>query len=106
MNRSQLILIKSMEEAAEYIQAASKVLHFGPLDRHPDNVLNNQDHMSFEFVDFLAVAGMAAEEGLLSPFVSQMISSINSPEINMLISKKRKKVEHYLNVSVANGVLK
>lgn len=52
---------KLQEEAAEVIQAVSKINRFGPDNRHPDRQTTNKQELVGEIEDFLAI--LAALEG-------------------------------------------
>lgn len=52
---------KLQEEAAEVIQAVSKINRFGPDNHHPDRTTTNKQELVGELEDFLAI--LAALEG-------------------------------------------
>lgn len=58
------ILVILMEECAEVIQAASKLMRFGKENR-PDNGVSNIDTLSAEYGDLCVMAGMAEDAGLI-----------------------------------------
>lgn len=58
------ILIILMEECAEVIQAASKVIRFGKENR-PDNGLSNVYTLSAEYGDLQVLALMVEDAGLI-----------------------------------------
>lgn len=46
---------KLQEEAAEVIQAVSKIRRFGPNNHHPDRTTTNKQELVGELEDFLAI---------------------------------------------------
>jgi NTP pyrophosphatase (non-canonical NTP hydrolase) len=52
---TQWLLDKLQEEAAEVIQAVSKVRRFGDTNKHPDRNTTNHDDLVSELTDLLAV---------------------------------------------------
>ena len=52
---TQWLLDKLQEEAAEVIQAVSKVRRFGDQNHHPDRSTTNKDELVSELTDLLAV---------------------------------------------------
>lgn len=59
----QYYLDKLQEEAAEIIQAVSKLRRFGPESRHPERNSTNLQELVGELEDFLAlVAALEAEK--------------------------------------------
>ena len=52
---TQWLLDKLQEEAAEVIQAVSKVRRFGDQNKHPDRDTTNHDDLVSELTDLLAV---------------------------------------------------
>jgi NTP pyrophosphatase (non-canonical NTP hydrolase) len=52
---TQWLLDKLQEEAAEVIQAVSKVRRFGDENKHPDRNTTNHDDLVNELTDLLAV---------------------------------------------------
>ena len=53
----QYLTAKLQEEAAEVIQAVSKINRFGPENRHPDRATTNKQELIGEIEDFLAILG-------------------------------------------------
>jgi NTP pyrophosphatase (non-canonical NTP hydrolase) len=51
----QYLTAKLQEEAAEVIQAVSKINRFGPHNRHPDRTTTNLQELVGELEDFLAI---------------------------------------------------
>jgi NTP pyrophosphatase (non-canonical NTP hydrolase) len=54
-NKIQYLICKLQEEAAEVIQAVSKINRFGEAGRHPDRQTNNKQELIQELEDFLAI---------------------------------------------------
>jgi NTP pyrophosphatase (non-canonical NTP hydrolase) len=52
---TQWLLDKLQEEAAEVIQAVSKVRRFGDQNHHPDRNTTNHDELVSELTDLLAI---------------------------------------------------
>jgi NTP pyrophosphatase (non-canonical NTP hydrolase) len=60
---TQLYLDKLQEEAAEIVQAVSKIRRFGPDNSHPDRKTSNLQELVGELEDFLAlVAALEADK--------------------------------------------
>lgn len=57
----QYLLDKLQEEAAEVIQAVSKIRRFGPHNHHPDRTQTNLQELTGELEDFQAIV-LALEE--------------------------------------------
>jgi len=54
-NKTQYLICKLQEEAAEVIQAVSKINRFGPQNSHPDRTTTNLQELVGELEDFLAI---------------------------------------------------
>jgi NTP pyrophosphatase (non-canonical NTP hydrolase) len=54
-NKTQYLVCKLQEEAAEVIQAVSKINRFGPQNSHPDRTTTNLQELVGELEDFLAI---------------------------------------------------
>ena len=54
-NKIQYLICKLQEEAAEVIQAVSKINRFGEQSKHPDRTTNNKQELIQELEDFLAI---------------------------------------------------
>jgi NTP pyrophosphatase (non-canonical NTP hydrolase) len=54
-NKTQYLICKLQEEAAEVIQAVSKINRFGPQNKHPDRTTTNLQELVGELEDFLAI---------------------------------------------------
>lgn len=55
---TQYLICKLQEEAAEVIQAVSKINRFGPDNHHPDRTATNLQELVGEIEDFLAILGV------------------------------------------------
>jgi NTP pyrophosphatase (non-canonical NTP hydrolase) len=53
----EYLTAKLQEEAAEVIQAVSKINRFGPDNSHPDRTSTNKQELIGEVEDFLAILG-------------------------------------------------
>jgi len=62
---------KLQEEAAEVIQAVSKIRRFGPHNHHPDRQTTNLQELVGEVEDFLAILGALEHHGYLDLTLSQ-----------------------------------
>ena len=54
-HKIQYLTAKLQEEAAEVIQAVSKINRFGPQNSHPDRTTTNLQELVGELEDFLAI---------------------------------------------------
>jgi NTP pyrophosphatase (non-canonical NTP hydrolase) len=54
-DKIQYLTAKLQEEAAEVIQAVSKINRFGPQNSHPDRQTTNLEELVGELEDFLAI---------------------------------------------------
>jgi len=54
-NKIQYLICKLQEEAAEVIQAVSKINRFGEQNHHPDRTATNKQELVQELEDFLAI---------------------------------------------------
>ena len=54
-NKTQYLICKLQEEAAEVIQAVSKINRFGEQNSHPDRQTTNKQELIQELEDFLAI---------------------------------------------------
>lgn len=64
-NPTQYLICKLQEEAAEVIQAVSKINRFGEQNRHPDRTTTNKQELVGELEDFLAILGVLEQMGWL-----------------------------------------
>lgn len=89
MTREQYILTKVAEEAVELAQRALKAVHFGLSEVQPGQASSNTVRLQEEFYDLCGVLDMV---GLYDVDEAAM-------------DNKRKKVEHYMNLSRSLGTL-
>ena len=54
-DKTQYLICKLQEEAAEVIQAVSKINRFGETNKHPDRSTTNKQELVGELEDFLAI---------------------------------------------------
>ena len=62
---TQYLICKLQEEAAEVIQAVSKINRFGESGKHPDRTTTNKQELVGELEDFLAILGVLEQTGWL-----------------------------------------
>lgn len=62
---TQYLICKLQEEAAEVIQAVSKINRFGETGRHPDRQTTNKQELIAELEDFLAILAVLEQNGWL-----------------------------------------
>lgn len=62
---TQYLICKLQEEAAEVIQAVSKINRFGEGGKHPDRTTTNKQELVQELEDFLAILGVLEQLGWL-----------------------------------------
>lgn len=60
-NKTQYLICKLQEEAAEVIQAVSKINRFGEQSNHPNRTTNNKQELIGELEDFLAILAVLEE---------------------------------------------
>jgi NTP pyrophosphatase (non-canonical NTP hydrolase) len=64
-NKTQYLICKLQEEAAEVIQAVSKINRFGEQSNHPDRTTTNKQELVQELEDFLAILAVLEQMGWL-----------------------------------------
>jgi NTP pyrophosphatase (non-canonical NTP hydrolase) len=69
--KTQYLTSKLQEEAAEVIQAVSKINRFGEANHHPDRTTNNKQELIGELEDFLAILVVLEELNWLDLTLSQ-----------------------------------
>lgn len=76
----QYLLDKLQEEAAEVIQAVSKMRRFGPHNHHPDRTTTNLEELVGELEDFQAIVLALFEINSLDPkpSLTQTIKKYNA----------------------------
>jgi NTP pyrophosphatase (non-canonical NTP hydrolase) len=62
---------KLQEEAAEVIQAVSKIHRFGDNSHHPDRTTTNKQELIGELEDFLAIVAALEHKGYINLQTSQ-----------------------------------
>lgn len=59
---TQYLICKLQEEAAEVIQAVSKINRFGEQGKHPDRTTTNKQELIGELEDFLAILAVLEQQ--------------------------------------------
>lgn len=59
---TQYLICKLQEEAAEVIQAVSKINRFGETNKHPDRTTTNKQELIQELEDFLAILAVLEQQ--------------------------------------------
>jgi NTP pyrophosphatase (non-canonical NTP hydrolase) len=67
----QYLTAKLQEEAAEVIQAVSKINRFGETSNHPDRTTTNKQELIAELEDFLAILAVLEQMEWLDLTLSQ-----------------------------------
>ena len=83
-NKTQYLICKLQEEAAEVIQAVSKINRFGEQNKHPDRQTNNKQELIAELEDFLAILAVLEEMRWIDLTLSS--NNIKSKAIQLLKS--------------------
>lgn len=94
MNKTQYLLVKIAEEAAEVGQMALKTAHFGVHEKEHISGLSNVERLRRELTDLIAVVEMLQDNTNFNFVV---------PTEEKLA--KRNKVEHYLKYSQSQGLV-
>jgi hypothetical protein len=81
-NKTQYLICKLQEEAAEVIQAVSKINRFGEQNRHPDRTTTNKQELVGELEDFLAILGVLEQTGWLDLTLSK--SNIQNKALQLM----------------------
>lgn len=68
---TQYLICKLQEEAAEVIQAVSKINRFGEQGKHPDRTQTNKEELIGELEDFLAILAVLEQTGWIDLTPSQ-----------------------------------
>jgi NTP pyrophosphatase (non-canonical NTP hydrolase) len=92
MNRTEHLLTCLAEECAEVSQRVSKALRFGLHEVQPGQADNNAERIAAELVDLCAVAEILVGEGII-------------PDRPVSSRAKREKIEKFMEISRAQGVL-
>jgi NTP pyrophosphatase (non-canonical NTP hydrolase) len=83
-NQTQYLICKLQEEAAEVIQAVSKINRFGEQNRHPDRATTNKQELVQELEDFLAILAVLEQTQWIDLTLSQ--SNIYDKAIGLMKS--------------------
>ena len=94
MNRKEHLLTILAEECMEIGKECTKALRFGIEDHHPTQTGTNDQKISDEYNDLLAVIAMLNDEGFLHVTIDKD-----------KIEKKKERVEKYLLYSKEHGTL-
>ncbi len=91
--RQEIVLVMLLEEAAEVIKCASKVLRFGYDDYHPDdqNKRSNRTLLGEELTDFAVMYSLLIESGDAEP-----------ANIHTFLTVEDKK-QHYIEWHLSGG---
>ena len=81
---TQSLISKLQEEAAEVIQAVSKINRFGETNKHPDRTTTNKEELVQELEDFLAILAVLEQQEYFDLTLSQ--SNIKHKALNLLKS--------------------
>lgn len=95
MNRTQYLLIKLAEEAAEVAQIALKSSQFGLTEKNPDMLETNAERIYAELDDLAAIVAMLRGENSDFNYVPNAVRQ----------ELKRGKVQYYAAYSVRLGML-
>ncbi len=99
MNRAEHILTCVGEEGCEVGQRISKALRFGLEERQPGQPDDNAERVRSEVYDLIGAYIFAADEGLLPPL------HLDDDIITSVAANKRAKIEKFMAIAVAQGVL-
>ena len=97
MTKQEHLLTCLSEEASEVIKDISKSLRFGLEDLNPSNNKVNKEAIRQEIIDFLAVAEMLVNEGIIDSFT----------EVEDMYEKeeKKQKVLKYIDYAKRKGTI-
>lgn len=79
---TQYLICKLQEEAAEVIQAVSKINRFGETNKHPDRTTTNKQELVGEIEDFLAILAVLEQTQWIDLTLSQ--GNIRNKAIELL----------------------
>ena len=96
MTRQDLLLVQTMEEAAEVVQGVSKCLRFSTAHEWPALDKTAEARLIQEIVELLTLVEMCQKENVLSPWPE---------DLEERKAAKRAKVEKYLTLSTELGKL-
>ncbi len=97
MNKREILLDQLMEEAAEVIQSASKVLRFGVDDHYEGRATTNSQDLRVEIAQFWAFIEELEAAGV----------KVRLPvdEFRQVLADKKEKMKKMMEYSRARGVL-
>ena len=95
MDRKEHLLTCLAEEAAEVGQRVSKALRFGLGEIQQGQPLNNEQRITDEIQDFIAVAEILYRKGIIGHFMPG----------ESKVKAKGQKIEKYMKISREQGVL-
>lgn len=81
---TQYLICKLQEEAAEVIQAVSKINRFGEHNSHPDRTTTNKQELVQELEDFLAILAVLESQQYFDLTLSR--DNIKSKAMSLLKS--------------------
>jgi len=95
LNKSEYLLSKLSQEAAEVIQRCTKAQTFGLEEKQEGQDLPNSQRISDEYADLVGVFLMCLEAGVIPP----------DPEFANKVAAKQKKVLKYMEYSKEKNCL-
>lgn len=95
MNQKEHLLVCLAEECAEVQKAVTKSLRFGLEDRGPKGITTNQEDISIELTDMLAIVEMLNE---IEPGIRPIIE-------RYVVDAKKEKVRRYMEYAKERGTL-
>lgn len=99
MNRAEHILTTLGEEGVEVAHRVAKALRFGLDEVQPGQELDNAQRIGEEVEDLIGMYLWAQEEGIVPPIAFRIFDGTG------LAKSKRAKVERFMAISRAQGVL-
>lgn len=98
MNRSENLLVTTMEECAEIQQAISKGLRFGVQNKKcKEPFISNEDEILKEYYHLVTMMEMLQSEGYLK--------GLTDEEQQAIKKEKKTNVEKWIEISRKNGTL-
>lgn len=83
------ILTILIEECAEVIQRATKLLRFGVLEVQPRQHLTNAERLAGELADLDVLVDMAREEGLVGPIAIELAKANKREKLAYFMQEDR-----------------
>jgi len=92
MKKVEMLLIQTMEEAAEVVQETSKCLRFGPHEQYIESDKTNIERVRYEFNDLYAMMMMLQAQGLFEgkPIIDPSLYGAKGRKVNELLEYSRK----------------